>query len=84
MVVLIFIVSQDAVDALADHGGAGVDSGGGSGVLKGVGELLGEGNLFIELADDQQSSVTGELGRRSFQDDGLVGEKFEDKLLCSL
>jgi hypothetical protein len=61
VVVLILVVSQDAIDSLPDHGQLRVrDEGGIVTVLESSGKLLGEPDLLIELADRQQPGIRGQ------------------------
>jgi hypothetical protein len=64
VVVLVFVASQDAVDAAADHlqegmlGKVRV-----AGVVESIGKSSREADALIELADGQEPGVAGELTR---------------------
>ena len=78
VVVLILVVGQDAVDPLPNHGQQRVlDEGGIPPVLEGGGELLGEPDPLVELADRQQPGVTRERGGRKLDLDRPRGEEIE-------
>ena len=65
MVVLVLVASQDAIDAGPDHlqervlGKVRV-----AGIIERLGKSPGQADAVIELADGQQSGITGELARR--------------------
>src|SRR5262249_61024416 len=72
VVVLVFVASEDAVQAGAEHLLAGVlDQ---AGVVQGGGELRGEAEAFIELADREQAGVGGQQGRGGGDRDGKGGK----------
>jgi hypothetical protein len=70
VVVLVLVAGQDAVDAGADHlqervvGQVRV-----AGVIEGLSKGPGQADALVELADGEQSGVTGELARRRLDND---------------
>jgi hypothetical protein len=78
VVILVLVVGQDAVDAAAHHLQEGMlREAGGAGVVEGGGEGLGESDAVVELADGQQTGVTGKLARRGL-DHERRAEEVED------
>ena len=60
MVILNFVIGEDAVNPLADHGNKAV-----SGesrvttIVESLGDLTGEADLFIELANGDEATIAG-------------------------
>ena len=78
VVVLVGVVGQDAIDPHADHFGKGVLGGIlPARVVQGRGELCGQADPLVELADRQQARVTGQLGRFRADDHCLLGEEVQ-------
>ena len=60
VVILIFVIGEDAVNPLADHGKEAVCSEVGiSPVVKHFGDLTGEADLIVELPDGDQAAIAG-------------------------
>ena len=61
MVVLVLIVSEDAVDPLADHAQERLPGEPGAAwVGQRGGELLGQADAVVELADGQEPGIAGQ------------------------
>jgi hypothetical protein len=60
-VVLIFIISDDAVDTLSNHGDEAMFGEFGVALIsQGNGDLLGESDEFVELTNGNESAIRGE------------------------
>ncbi len=67
MVVLVLVVGEDSKDPPADHDEEGLPGQGRiSEVVKGGYELFGEPNRLAELANGEESGVTGKRRRGDF------------------
>jgi hypothetical protein len=70
VVVLVLVTGEDAVDPGPDHLQKGVlREVGVAAVVQGVGEGPGEPDSLVELADGQQSGVTGQLALGRLDDE---------------
>lgn len=80
VVVLVFVIGEEAVQALADHAHQGVPGERRiASVLEGIGKLLREADLFVELADGEEPGVAGESGLGDLEDDRFGAWEIEDK-----
>ena len=81
MIVLIFVVRDDAVDACTGHFDERmVDQLDIACVLQSLGKLPGQANAFIEFADGQEPCIAGKLCLRRLDDDGEFFKKTEGTL----
>ena len=80
MIVLIFVIGENAIDALADHAEERLVSEIGVAlVVQSCGELLGKFDVIVELSDRQEAGIAGERCGRNLDFDGFGGEKVEGK-----
>src|SRR4051794_33275421 len=77
-VILVLVVGEDAEEALAGHLQQGVLAQVGvAGVVQGGGEVAAESQALVELAEQQQAAVGGELVAAILEVDGQAGEKVD-------
>src|SRR5262249_23746912 len=75
VVILVLVAGEDAVQAGAEHLQARVlNQAGVAGVVDGRGELGGEAEALIELADGEQPGIGGEQGRGGSNGDRQAGK----------
>jgi len=78
MVILVLVVGEDSKDPLADHDEEGLPGQGRiSEVVKSGCELFRESNRLVELANGEESSVTGKRRSGDFDLDRSRGQEIE-------
>jgi hypothetical protein len=79
VIVLVFIVRQNAIDPLADHRQIRVQDFTPARVPQRRPEARGQSNRLIKLSDRQQPRIAGQLSLRNLDFDRLSRQKIEDK-----
>ncbi len=79
MIVLVFVVRQNAIDPLTDHRQIRVQDFTPARVPQRRPEARGQSNRLIKLSDRQQPRIAGQLRLRNLDFDRLSRQKIEDK-----
>ena len=79
MIVLVFVVRQNAIDPLADHRQIRVQDFTPARVPQRRPEARGQSNRLIKLPDRQEPRLAGQLGLRNLDFDRPLRREIEDK-----